>query len=224
MDQLDMLIQFLPYAPLIAFMVALLFFLKYWKKIKQVIKDLLGFYFELRENRYASRINPKIRQAFLSSRKKAPILNVYRDIYPLEYKFDKKATAIEIVLEPEKALAIIPVRGMDNILSATHVYASEYMSQFSSVRDYKKLQKAMDIFVVLVVVQNSELNGSLKIATEQFFNKAKEDEELAILLDIIEGVNGLLKEQQVDLDSRLTRILLVETCRCEFCENDRLFE
>lgn len=215
MDFLNALSQ-LPLTPaIIATAVLVVFVLKYWKTIKRLIKDTKQVISELNENRYAAKINPTIENSFLLCKTTERLLQAYRDFMPLAYRFDRKAPAIRIELKPGRAIAIIPVSCMDSIVEATHLYTSTCLSEFSVVRDCKKIQKAMDVFVVLLLIKNSGLDGSLKIAMERFFNKVKEDREMAIILDVLGEVNDMLKNREANLDPRLIRILLIEACGAE---------
>ncbi|MEM2995322.1 MAG: hypothetical protein QXI91_04830 [Candidatus Bathyarchaeia archaeon] len=224
MDSWNILIQLLPYSPGVILLVILLVVVKYWERIKRFMHDVKIFIMEIRDNFYLSiKVGPAVNRSLFMCKKCEPILQVYKNVIPLQLKVDKNTQDVQIKLERGKAIALIPSICMDNVVKAMDVHFRSNLSQFSIVRDYSKLERALELFCVELVLRKSGLNGALEIATRQFINSVRQDEDVRLMLDILVDVNSKLKQFEKSLDRRLLRILLIEICRAELNGIGKMF-
>lgn len=224
MDILQILIELLPYSPLLIVVVIFIIMIVYWEKIRLFIVDFKTFIIECMESSYISKkISPAIQHSLSTSSENTPLLRVFKEIIPVQLKIDKNAKDVETRREKSKILMIIPSKSMDNVVKAIARYFSDDLSQLSVVRDYNKLERALELFCLESVINNCKIDGALKIAGSQFINNAKEDEETRLIFDILADLNSKLGQVELLSDIRLLRILVVETCRGEFSAIGRLF-
>lgn len=220
MDDLDtfgILIRFLYYSPPLGLLVCLIYLMVHWERIKPFVCDLKTF---LTDNVYNfchfRKINALIQSAFSICETDEPLLRAFKYVIPLQLKIDSNTKEVKIRLEKGKVLGTIPSKSMDQVVKAIAVHFTDNMSQFSVARNLNKLEKALELVCLELVVRNCKMDGSLAIAASRSINKAKEDEEISLMCSILGDLNGKLKQTGPLLDRRLLRILIAETCRGEF--------
>jgi len=169
------------------------------------------------------KINALIQSAFSNCENNEPLLRAFKHVIPLQLKIDSNTEDVKIRLENGKVLGIIRSKSMDQVMKAMDVHFADNMSQFSVVRDFIKLERALELVCLELVVKNCKMDGALMIAASQFINKAKEDEEISLMFSILSDLNGKLKQAEPLLDRRLLRILIVEICRGEFDAVGKVF-
>jgi len=224
LDTFEILIQLFYYSPPLGLVVCLVYLMIHWKRIKPFVCDLKTF---LMDNVYnlchIRKINALIQSAFSNCENNEPLLRAFKHVIPLQLKIDSNTEDVKIRLENGKVLGIIRSKSMDQVMKAMDVHFADNMSQFSVVRDFIKLERALELVCLELVVKNCKMDGALMIAASQFINKAKEDEEISLMFSILSDLNGKLKQAEPLLDRRLLRILIVEICRGEFDAVGKVF-
>lgn len=212
MDTFEILIRLFYYSPPLGLVVCLVYLMIHWKRIKPFVCDLKTF---LMDNVYnlchIRKINALIQNAFSNCENNEPLLRAFKHVIPLQLKIDSNTEDVKIRLEKGKVLGIIRSKSMDQVVNAMDLHFADNMSQFSVVRDFIKLERALELVCLELVVKNCKMDGALAIAASQFINKAKEDEEISSMFSILSDLNGKLKQTEPLLDRRLLRILIVET-------------
>jgi len=222
---LELLIQLLHYSPPLALVICLVYLVIHWKRIKPFVCDLKTFLMENTYNFcYIRKINSLIQIAFYECENEEPLLRAFKYVIPLQLKIDSNTEDVEIKLEKGKVLGIIPSKSMDQVVKVIAVHFADNMSQFSVVRDFAKLERALELVCLELVVRNCKMDGALVIAANQFINRLKEDEEISLMYSILNDLNGKLKQTEPVLDRRLLRILIAETCRGEFDAIGKMFK
>jgi hypothetical protein len=156
---------------------------------------------------------------------KEPIMGAfaYDDIMSIEFRLEKSEPKIRITLDNGKAIALLPSKSMANVAKALDLHFRQNLSQFSIVRDHQKLERALEVYVMSIVMANCRLDGALKIVMKRFLNKMTTDEDIALLFNILANVNNTLKETRPLGSRRLLRILLIECCRVELNAVGKVF-
>lgn len=217
MDGWDILIQLLPYYPWIVVLAVLIFVVTNWRKIKLFWCDIVLLISEFRGNSYLSKeVNPAIQGALRICEKYDPIMKAFGKIIFMQIKVKKNVQNVQLKREKGMITAIIPSRNMDNVIKAIDMHFSNNLSNFSIVRDHPKLERALEVVGLQLVIGKCNLDGALEVSMMEFLNRIKEDEEIRLMFDILVDLNSKLKQFENKLDSRLLRILLIETCRAEF--------
>lgn len=215
MDIWELLGQLL-YYPWIIILIPVIFVILYWKKLKFFLCDICQAITEFRKNLHFSRkINSAIQESFWICRKTEPIMDAFGKIIPIQIKIKKNVQDVQLIREEGIITAIIPARNMDNVVKAIATHFSENLSNFSIIRDYPKLERALEVTSLQLVVENCNLDGALEASMKDFLNRMKENEEIRLMCNILIDLNSKLKQFENRLDRRLLRILFIETCRAE---------
>lgn len=224
LDTFEILIRLFYYSPPLGLVVCLVYLMIHWKRIKPFVCDLKTF---LMDNVYnlchIRKINALIQSAFSNCENNEPLLRAFKHVIPLQLKIDSNTEDVKIRLEKGKVLGIIRSKSMDQVVKAMDVHFADNMSQFSVVRDFIKLERALELVCLELVVKNCKMDGALAIAANRFINRAKEDEEISSMFSILSDINGKLRQTEPLLDRRLLRILIAETCRGEFDAIGKMF-
>jgi hypothetical protein len=215
-DIWEILGQLLPYYPWIIIIILFIFVVLNWKKLKFSLCDIYQAITEFRKNLHFTRkVNSAIQGSFRVCRKFEPIMGAFGKIILIQIKIKKNVQDIQLIREEGIVTAIIPARNMDNVVKALTAHFSENLSNFSNVRDYPKLERALEIVSLQLVIEKCNLDGALEVSLKDFLNKMKENEEIKLICNILVDLNSKLKRFETRLDRRLLRILLIETCRAE---------
>jgi len=169
------------------------------------------------------KINASLQSALSNCENNEPLLRAFKHVIPLQLKIDSNTEDVKIRLEKGKVLGIIRSKSMDQVVKAMDLHFTDNMSQFSVVRDLIKLERALELVCLELVVKNCKMDGALAIAANRFINRAKEDEEISSMFSILSDINGKLRQTEPLLDRRLLRILIAETCRGEFDAIGKMF-
>jgi len=224
LDTFEILIQLLYHSPLLGLVVCLIYLMIHWKSIKPFVCDLKTF---LMDNLYnpchIRKINASLQSALSNCENNEPLLRAFKHVIPLQLKIDSNTEDVKIRLEKGKVLGIIRSKSMDQVVKAMDLHFADNMSQFSVVRDFIKLERALELVCLELVVKNCKMDGALAIAANRFINRAKEDEEISSMFSILSDINGKLRQTEPLLDRRLLRILIAETCRGEFDAIGKMF-
>jgi len=196
----------------------------HWKSIKPFVCDLKTFLIDNLYNLcHIRKINASLQSALSSCENNEPLLRAFKHVIPLQLKIDSNTEDVKIRLEKGKVLGIIRSKSMDQVVKAMDLHFADNMSQFSVVRDFIKLERALELVCLELVVKNCKMDGALAIAANRFINRAKEDEEISSMFSILSDINGKLRQTEPLLDRRLLRILIAETCRGEFDAIGKMF-
>jgi len=139
------------------------------------------------------KINASLQSAFSNCENNEPLLRAFKHVIPLQLKIDSNTEDVKIRLEKGKVLGIIRSKSMDQVVKAMDLHFADNVSQFSVVRDFIKLERALELVCLELVVKNCKMDGALVVAASQFINKAKEDEEISLMFSILSDLNGKLK-------------------------------
>jgi len=221
---LEILVQLLHYSPALVPILLVIYFMIHWKRIKPFISEFKTFLMQYVYNLcYIRKINSAMQSAFYACKHEEPLLRAFKYVIPLQLKIESDAKDVEIRLETGRVLGIIPSKSMSQIVKAIDAHFADNISQFSVVKDFSKLERALELVCLELVMRNCKIDGGLAIAASRFINKAKENEEINLMFSILSDLNGKLKQTGSILDRRLLRILIVETCRGEFDAIGKVF-
>lgn len=203
-----------PHVILIIIIIPLLrFVVLNWEKVRIFCHDVWVAFLEFYSNLYTSAIvNPSLKSSFQLCIKCEPIMGAFSKLMHLEIKVSRKLKETELIMEKNCIIALIPEITMDKILEALVKYFGEVLSSFSCVRDYCKLESALEIFCLKLIVEKCSFSEVLKLTTEAFINNKLKDQEIRFIYETIMDLNSKLKSYEAKLDGRLLRVLLVETC------------
>jgi hypothetical protein len=220
-------LQGLPYIAIGSFIATLLVFIIIrWKNVKEFLGDIKVWWICYKCNfQLTQDVTPAIHDSLALCSMNEPIMDVYScdGIMSVEFRLEKSEPKIRIILDNGKAIALLPSKSMINVVKAFDMHLRMNLSQFSIVHDHPKLQRALEVYVMKMVMANSGLNGALKIAMERFLNKMKQGEDITLLLNVLANVNSTLKETKPFISRKFLRILLIECCRVEFNAVGKVF-
>lgn len=191
---------------------------KYWDAIKEFVRESSRTVMIARNKAYTKRrLNPRIEESFTKNHCKEPVLKVYKHFVPLRFLYDKAANSITIKLTEGGALAIVPSIDFDTIVEAISSHVVGNLSTTSIVKNLTKLQRAIDLLAVTLIVEKTGIDSSLTIALKRHLQIHFEDDDLRHLFEAVRNINMQLKSMQVHLEPTFLRILLVEISRGIFC-------
>jgi len=164
---------------------------------------------------------------------KYPTTEVYGKLLLPKFKVHRKIQEIQIKPKEDCILIILPSVNFEDIVNGLFKYIRKYLSHFSIVKNFRKLQKAIDIYflrcISRVASDITSKEDGLQVVVEKFIDDEKaRDPEVAEFLEFIPDIDVKLRQLSVPLDERLLRILLVETyeaklnrarvgsCLCDF--------
>ena len=163
------------------------------------------------------RLNPASRQSFQRCRKEEPIALTYKGFIPLIYRFNPRAKKISISLKENIAVATIPSTDLHTIAKALQKHIEENLSQTSILRGMEKLQKALDLAVLTLLLNKMGFERSLTIALHRIMEKHLSDKDVKRLYDVVLTINCELKSRNwlEWFDRRFLRIILLEMYKLE---------
>jgi len=209
MEPVTLLLEFLP----AAIGVAVAFFiivLKYWKPTKRFTNDLRRTLADFRIYIYLRyKLNPNIKHSFEECQDE-PLMKVYKDLTPAEIVVDSSVDRTKITLEPGIGVARIKVFSFDDVVDAIYMHIEQNLSRTSAVKDFKKLQKAIDLFTVTLVIDKMRLDGALSVALHKSLDKHMKDEQVKVRYECLEFMNQEMITLQPPISREFLTILLTE--------------
>lgn len=202
----------------VAVTVIFLLVVKYWKKIKELLIDCTRFYSFGRDFWFINKkVNPAMKQSFQKVRKRDPIAMAYCGFLPLVFRYSPRSKKISIVLKEGIAVATIPSVDLGTIAEALKKHIDENLSHTSIVKGIKKLQDAVDLATLTLLLEKTGFDGSFTIALRKILDRQLGDADVKRLYNCSLAINRELESEKAFewMERRFLRMILLEMYKLE---------
>jgi hypothetical protein len=207
---------------------ALLIMIAMWEKIKGFLSDLNVWVNDCVCNFHLTyQVSPAIQDSLANCFKTEPIMGLYgeryQDVLSVEFRLERNGRRIAMEPENGKVVIALPSKSMRAVVKGLDMHVQKNMAPLLGSFYPPKLQRALEVYVMKLIMTHCNLDGALRIAMSRFLSKMNEDKDIGLLFDTVANVNSALKGTKPFKNKNFLRILLLEFCRVEINAVGRVF-
>jgi len=209
----DLLIGILP-PVILASAIIFWILLKNWRKLKEILIDLLSLHKWVQRKRETSHVNGGCKTSLKEFEKEPLSKGIAGDVVLMQFEEDPDSRGSIELIGKNQAIIKIPKLNAKNVVKWTRKHVQDNIMPLFFIEDLQELRKSAELVYLKMIVEGLGFDGAYNVTLYKILKREFKKPHIESLFKALVRVNEELKPKPW-VDRLNLRIILLETFKME---------